>query len=258
MENKATKRLKRLKLHVIISTFLLLGFLFTQSGTINFACDGSTNLTTDSLNTGFLTVQHLDVIEPNGSLGIRLSNSKSNPLPRWDWEKNRSVSKRHSSNIVFFDGKGDEVDDINFSKDHENGNTVGHLAFDGYGQDEMIAMSHFMYNSVGRKGFHVHDIPQIEISDALDEMDIRAEDDTTGLDDKLQRFKMSNPTRYDDIWLTKKRVVLQTNSNDEAEMILSDGNGQRRLHLMVSEDGRACIAFFDQNGMVTKRFDGEG
>ena len=84
----------------------------------------------------------------DGKLGISLSNSKHTPLPSWDSKELHGASNRSSPNIIFFDGKGDEVGGINFSNNHENGDAVRHLAFDGYKQDEVITFSHFIQNEI--------------------------------------------------------------------------------------------------------------
>jgi phage regulator Rha-like protein len=70
---------------------------------------------------------------------------------------------------------------------------------------------------------------------------------------KIAQFKNEYPKRFDEIWHDRKRVALQTNENKDAEMILSDTNGQVRLRLSVTEQDNAMIQFFDQKGELVKQ-----
>jgi hypothetical protein len=252
-QQKLIKRLNFLTVHAILSTIIVLLLSYFQFSGTNSGPTYNANYPLDSLTIRQLRAERIDIVEPTGNLAISLSNSRTTPLPRWDGVKLRGASNRESPNIIFFDGKGDEIGGINFSNNSENGDAIRHLAFDGFKQDEVITLSHFIQNGKSRKGIYIYDRPNVEILDALEEMGISANDNESMLRKKIAQFKNEYPNRFDEIWYDRKRVALQTNENKDAEMILSDTNGQVRLRLLVTERENAIIEFFDQNGDLVKQ-----
>src|SRR6056297_3490328 len=134
-QQKLIKRLKFLTVHAILSTIIVLVLSYFQLNGTNSRPTYSAAYPLDSLTIGQLRAERIDIVEPSGDLAISLSNSRTTPLPRWDGMKLRGASNRESPNIIFFDGKGDEVGGINFSNNTENGDIIRHLAFDGFKQD---------------------------------------------------------------------------------------------------------------------------
>ena len=253
-ERKLSKRINYLIIYSIISSVLILFLVFnylTSSGK-GFS-ESPALISVDSLKVRFIAAERVDVVEEGGKLGISLSNSTSSPLPRFDGKILHGASNRESPNIIFFDGKGDEVGGIAFYNDENNSGAMRHLAFDGFKQDEVITFSHFVRNGKTNTGLYIYDRPEINIIEALDEMGIMAEDDSKTLNEKIKIYKKEHPERYKEIWGSQRRIAVQTNDSDQSEIILEDGNGHPRLRLGVSKNGEASIEFFDENGAVTKK-----
>lgn len=254
-ESRLLKQINYLKLHAVLSTTIIFGLVVFQLSSIKNKGLIATRSEKENIRLKYIAVERLDVVEPNGNVGISLSNSKRTPLPSWDGQVLKGASNRDSPNIIFFDGKGDEVGGINFSNNHNNGNAVRHFAFDGYKQDEVMAFSHFIQNGKSRTGLYIYNRPDINILASLKEMGISSNDIETQLRKKLLQFKKTNPVRFSEIWYDHKRLALQTNNAKEAELILADEKGQTRLRFSVSKLGRATIDFLDGNGNVVKQID---
>tara|TARA_R110002124_G_scaffold251205_4_gene416420 strand:+ start:3746 stop:4543 length:798 start_codon:yes stop_codon:yes gene_type:complete len=250
-EKQSIKSIKYLTVYSVISSILLLFLLFKDfSFKQNIFNSETTQVTIDSLKVRFISAERVDIVESDGKLGISLSNSDFSPLPRFDGKILSGANDRKSPNIVFFDGKGDEVGGINFFNDAENENAIRHLAFDGFKQDEVVTLSHFVKNGKSNTGLYIYDRPDINIIKALDEMGILPADNSKALNAKVKDFKNKYPERYKEIWDSQRRVAVQTNDAEQSEIVLADGNGNSRLRLSVSKSGTASIEFLDKNGLV--------
>lgn len=253
-------RVRFLSIYALISSVLILFILYKQISS-GFAYDNYTAAKTisslDSLHVTYLTLERADIVEEDGALAISLSNSKNSPTLRFDGQKLEWASNRDIPNIIFFDGRGDEVGGIafnNFGKG-EPIEAIRHLAFDGVNQDEVITLSHFVQNGESRKGLYIYDRPDMHILDALEEIGIDPSDPPDVLGQKLNRFRVDNPARYKTVWGNPRRVALQTNEENEAELALSDSDGYVRIRIVVNRMGEAFIEFLDEDGNSVKRLE---
>ena len=250
-EKKIFRSIRYLSIYAIISSILILILLVIHILSPGNGYQNKTLVSIDSLKANFIAATRIHVVEANGKLGISLSNSDNSPLPRFDGKILYGANNRESPNIVFFDGNGDEVGGINFSNKNADGpNAVRHLAFDGFKQDEVITLSHFVRNGKTNTGLYIYDRPQMNIMQAFEEMGILPSDDTQTLNEKIKSFKKNNPERHKAIWGSERRVAVQTNDSGQSEVVLQDGNGRPRLRLTVSKDGEALIEFLNDKGHV--------
>lgn len=250
------KRLNILSIYSVISTALILflaGWMY-QLSSDNFKRSQIGNSTPDHIP--HLTVERLDIIEPDGRLAIALSNSEKSAKLRFDGQIINGASNRDIPNIIFFDGKGDEVGGLafaNFREEEGPFTAIRHLAFDGFRQDEVITLSHFVQQGRSRKGLYIYDRPEIPIMEALKETGISPEDTPQILGEKLDQFEKEDPVRYQEIWSNPQRVAVQTNEDNEAEFVLADAEGNVRLRFVVSAAGESFIEFSDSTSKVVKR-----
>lgn len=253
------RRLKFLTVYAVVSSltivflFILAYSLYNNAPLIGKAAH---SVTKDSLHIRYLAAERIDIVEPDGGLAIALSNSKTSAKLRFDGEILHGASNRDIPNIIFFDGKGDEVGGLAFANYKEKDapfQAIRHLAFDGFRQDEVITMSHFVQNGKSRKGVYIYDRPDIPIMDALRESGIDPNDTPDILGKKLKRFKEKNPERHEELWGNPRRVAVQTNEDNEAELLLGDAQGNIRLRFVVKPEGAAFIEFLDEEQNVVKR-----
>lgn len=252
------RRLRFLTLYAVCSSAIIL-FICISAFSPFVGTSAYKNATTtqgDTLHVRYLTAERVDIVEPDGNLAIALSNSKTSAKLRFDGQILHGASNRDIPNIIFFDGKGDEVGGLTFANFHEEGSpfqAIRHLALDGYRQDEVISLSHFVQNGKSRKGVFIYDRPDITIMDALRESGIDPEDTPEKLGQKLDLYKEKNPDRYQELWGNPRRVAVQTNEENEAELLLGDAKGNIRLRFVVKSDGAAFIEFLDEGGNSLKR-----
>lgn len=259
MENsKVEKRLKSLTVYAIVSSVIIIVLILVSIKPIYYSNDynrSNKSVSSDSLHIPYLTAERIDIIEPDGQLAIALSNSKNSAKLRFDGQIIHGASNRDTPNIIFFDGKGDEVGGLvfaNFKEDDSPFQAIRHLAFDGYQQDEVITLSHFVQNGKSRKGVYIYDRPDVTILDAFKETGINPEDTPEILGQKLDQFKEENPERHYELWRNPRRVAVQTNEENEAELLLGDAEGNIRLRFVVKPNGDAFIEFLDKKGNAVK------
>lgn len=262
MDNsKIENWLKLLTIYAVVSSVIIIVLLivsFKSNYGINGLNRADITQFSDSLHIPYLTAERVDIIEPDGKLAISLSNSKTSAKPRFDGKILHGASNRDIPNIIFFDGKGDEVGGLafaNFDKEDAPFQAIRHLAFDGYRQDEVITMSHFIQNGKSRKGVYIYDRPDVSLMDAFKETGIDPEDTPDILGEKLNQFREENLDRYNELWGNPQRVAVQTNNENDAELLLSDAEGNIRLRFVVKPDGEAFIEFLDEEEKVLKRLE---
>jgi len=260
-DKKIVHRLKLLTVYAIVSSVLIIVLLIVSLRPFYISSGfnpSNGSLYSDSLHIPYLTAERVDIIEPDGNLAIALSNSKTSAKVRFEGQILHGASNRDTPNIIFFDGKGSEVGGLAFANFDNEGSpfqAIRHLAFDGYQQDEVITLSHFVQNGKSRKGVYIYDRPDINIMDALEESGVHPEDTPDVLGKKLNKFKDENPERHKELWGNPRRVAVQTNENNDAELLLGDAEGNIRLRIVVKPDGDAFIEFLDKEGKVAKRLE---
>lgn len=259
MENSIIeRRLQFLTIYAVVSSLLILVLLALVLTTPDDSRLSSELTGEDPVHIPYLTAERVDIIEPDGKLAIALSNSKTSAKVRFDGEIIQGASNRDTPNIIFFDGKGDEVGGLAFANFHNEESpfqAIRHLAFDGYRQDEVITLSHFIQNGKSRKGVYIYDRPDVALMDAFKETGISPEDTPDILGEKLSQFSEENPERHSELWGNPRRVAVQTNEENEAELLLGDAEGNIRLRFVVKPDGDAFIEFLDEEENVVKRLE---
>lgn len=255
------KRLRNLSLYFAFSSAIILLLIIVVGWLVMSqpkAVSVNAFQASDSLHVSYLTAERIDIIEPDGQLAIALSNSKNSAKLRFDGQIIEGASNRNIPNIIFFDGKGDEVGGLgfaNFSDEDSPITAIRHLAFDGYRQDEVITMSHFVQNGKSRKGIYIYDRPETPIMGALEESGILPKDPPELLGEKLRQFREEDPVRHLELWGNPQRVAVQTNEDNEAELILGDALGNVRLRFVVKPSGEAFVEFLDEEGVPVKRIE---
>lgn len=169
-----------------------------------------------------LTVERINVVDPDGTVRLVIANAQRFPLPRLGGkEYPRAVQP---AGLVFYDAEGSEVGGIAIT-DVEMGK-VSALAFDYANYDAMGMVTRVSADGQDAlAGLHINSRPP------------------AGLD-VIEAGKV-----------VERRVAIQ-NHNENAEILLSDPQGRDRIRLRVDSDGDARIEVLDEEGNVTFRAPG--
>ena len=165
-----------------------------------------------------ITVHRINVVEPNGTLRMVISDHAELPGVIVKGEE-ETPPTRPQAGMLFYNDEGSEVGGLIFAG-HKNsrGQVVdsgGSLSFDKYGASQIVQLA--------------------------------------GVDDKTNKFAglsvsgYSGETHAQRIWVGRGR-------NGDATVELMDAKGRKRLVLDVTPEGAASISFLDASGKVIDRF----
>lgn len=174
--------------------------------------------TLDKLDVEEINVSRINVVEDDGVVRLVIANAEKYPEAIVN---GKSYAREYQpAGILFYDAKGSEMGGLAMTD--AAGNRVSALAFD-YPNFDAVGMRCV----VTEKG-----------------------DSTTGI-----VINSKPPTELEPIEaarVVKTRIGIQ-NRNENAEILLSDKQGNERIRLVVNEDGEPRIELLDADGRVIQK-----
>ncbi len=194
---------------------------------------------------GVLTVQRIDVREPDGTLRLVVSDSARAPGIIIKGHEQPHPSRR-SAGLIFYNDEGTENGGLIFSGERSPDgarHSSGSLTFDRYEQDQIVQVQASEDGAARSGGLVVNDQPEPT-------MDWAAIDRARNLSGpaQLAAFKAAHAGGT-------QRVFLGRREDKSSELILRDGAGRPRLVLHVSENGAASIDFLDDAGKLRRQIE---
>ncbi len=190
-----------------------------------------------------LTVERLNVVEPDGQLVLAIANRDRLPDPLIAGKTVETA--RTGPGIIFFDGRGWEVGGLTYNtRETESGyRASGHFAFDQYRNDQVVYLN---YSDDGKRknaGLYVVDRARTPRIDEL--LAMREQAQKTSPDERKAMEEKMRGT-------TAQRIFV--GSDDETAMVrLRDRAGRDRIRMSVDPQGVAQLEFLDENGKVMDR-----
>ncbi len=193
-----------------------------------------------------ITVQRINVVEPNGQVRLIISGKARAP----DGVIDGVTFKRQGGNsagMIFYNDEGDEDGGLLLA-----GATVaGHpaagaaLLFDRYNQDQTVGIMYDEGDGRWSSGLHVWDRPDSPLSQAIPRID------------SLERLSPAEQKKgiqalRDSGLIGTRRVFVGRSDDSAAAVRLSDRRGRPRLLLRVAADGTPRIEFLDEGGKVIR------
>lgn len=200
-----------------------------------------------------LSVERLEIVEPDGQPALVLANSQRPIAATLDGKlimEGQEAERKGVPSIIFFDGKGDEVGGMLFgSVQGEDGGfqAVRHLSLDGYKQDQTVVLAHYQNPQGAQSGLIISDRPNMHMFEAMKEL---------GLEPGASRAEMAAAIEAlpEESRAQRLRELFGTNraffgsSEEDALLILRDGDGRRRVVIEAPKEGEASIVILDENG----------
>jgi hypothetical protein len=193
-----------------------------------------------------LDVQRINVVEPDGTLRLVLSNRQNFPgliikgkeYPHPD---------RKSAGMIFFDDEGTENGGLIFGgakgKDGKV-ETWGHLSFDQYMQDQVFTIDADEEDGRRASRLQVWDRPNFPMTELLDEQQRIANLPKTDQDAALHKFFA--PADHQ----AHPRLVLGRNGDRSVALCWKETEGRDRILIQVASDGSPVLKFLDEGGQV--------
>ncbi len=197
-----------------------------------------------------LTVQRINIIEPDGTLRMVISNQTRAP---GIYIKNEERLEGHHSNtagVWFLNDEGTETGGLTFSgyRDADgNARTTGHLSFDRYMQDQVITFSAQQFNDQRATSVNMLDQPAWPITDYIDLVE-RIEDlPPAEQQSAIAEFLATHESGA-------SRLSLARRPDRSVGLELKDEAGRPRAVLRVAADGAARLQFLDAQGTIISQF----
>jgi hypothetical protein len=193
-----------------------------------------------------ISVQRIDVVEPDGTIRMILSNRAQSPgliLHRKEYPH----PTRKTAGIIFFDDEGTESGGLSFGgkKDQEGKlSRSGHLSLDQYDQDQIFSIDAGEENGRRQSGITISDRGDYPIMEALEAMTRIQKLPAADQAAERAKFRVSHPG-------DAPRAYLGRSADRSVGLRLMDESGRERLRARVNADGTPVIQFLDADGKVT-------
>jgi hypothetical protein len=164
-----------------------------------------------------ITVQRINVVEPDGTLRMVISNHAR--LPGLIIRGKEQPFARPQAGMIFYNDEGSENGGLIFGgRRNAKGEVVdagGSLSFDKYDANAVVQLA--------------------------------------GVDDSTDRFAglsiTDNPTGKE----SRRRIWVGRDESGAATLALMDSNGKKRLLVEVTADGIPSLSFLDANGKILRQ-----
>ena len=197
----------------------------------------------DSCRLTHLTVERLDVVEPDGQLVLSLANSRRLPRPLID---GRTLdTDRAAPGLLFFDGKGWEVGGLIYKTGAPGGpiDAGAQLSFDQYRNDQVVVLRYSDEGSTRSAGLYIHDRARTP-----DLVDLLALEKRLAHASPAERAAAEKELAH----VAAQRVFVGS-TDETAAVRLSDRQGNERIRIYVDPTGNARIDFLDPAGALVDR-----
>lgn len=195
-----------------------------------------------------IDVERINVVDPDGTLRLTISNKVRQPDAVMDGKFLRSRKGESGAGFIFFNEAGDECGGFNWrGGTNEEGFSAGAgFSFDQFKSDEALTMSYSEDSSGRFTGLRIQDRPteppisQVVTEELHPAMQMEEGEEK---DQKIASIRQK--------FAGRERIVLGRGRNGEAALTLGDSKGRARIKIYVDEQDNPRFEVFGENGEVT-------
>lgn len=198
-----------------------------------------------------ITVHRINVVEPDGTMRMVISDHAK--FPGFIIHGKEYPHPRPQAGMLFYNDEGTEQGGLVF----DGGKTRGgyssglSLTFDRYQQDQQLQLLGLDKNGHYFAGMEVNDVPQRPILGDFQEFaKIKAMPEA-------QREALLEQRRKEHYY-GAQRFYAGKSASGNSVVLLRDANGQPRLSMQVTSDGKASIDFLNADGKVQRSITADG
>lgn len=194
-----------------------------------------------------IDVERINIVEADGTLRMTISNQTRFPGLIFHGEEHKHPGRK-AAGILFFNEEGSETGGLIFTgRKDENGvmHSAGHLSFDQYDQDQVLALTHSQTGDNTYAGLRILDRP-------LEPLDLSLIDRMSAATTDEERREIKSEMAASSAFGGQSRIFVGKTKDRASSIDLRDAEGRARIRLEVKADGDASIAFLNENGEVIK------
>ncbi len=203
---------------------------------------------TDTATFDEINVQRINIVEPDGTLRMALSDKSR--FPGLIIKRKEYPYDRKTAGVLFFDDEGTENGGLSFGgRKDKNGHVQasGHLSFDQYDQDQVFSIDADEENGRRRSGLAIWDRGDYPILDAYEFSRHIQKLPPAQQQTEWSRFMALHPG-------DARRAYLGRTGDRSVGLRLMDESGHDRVSLRVNPDGSPVMQFLDATGKITAQF----
>jgi hypothetical protein len=235
-------------------------FLTVYSGVLTVGVTAAllSGFTAGHTNANFdtITVQRINVVEPDGTLRMVVTNNSHVPgviVKGHEYPDFGGRKAGTDAGLLFYDAEGTESGGLTFGgRKDEQGNIsrFGHLSFDRYGQDQMFSIDAEDIGTAYGSSIRMNDVPSWPIEEYL-QLLVRIQN----LPPEQQEAEKAEFARTHPDLNGVHRVTLahESSGTTSANMLnFLDSANRERASLGLDQTGAGSLVFKDENGTETK------
>lgn len=195
-----------------------------------------------------IDVQRINIVEPDGTLRMVLSNKSSFPGIIIKG-KEHPHPDRKTAGVLFFNDEGTENGGLIFggSKDKNGQETsFGHLSFDAYEQDQYFSIDANQRGDKSSESLRLVDRPSYPIDELVALTDSIKNLPPDQQKSAIAKFSAAHTPPH-------PRLSLGREDDKSVALRMRDPDGHDRIVVQVTSDGNPVIKFLDANGKVTSQ-----
>jgi hypothetical protein len=189
-----------------------------------------------------IDARRINIVEPDGTLRLVISNKAH--FPGLYIKGKEYPHDRNTAGMIFLNDEGTENGGLIFggSKNKQGKvETWGHLSFDQYMQDQILAIDAGEENGQRYSRIKVLDEPDFPISDMISVIERTANLPPDRRQVALQKAFAAKPKPHD-------RMFLGRDTDRSVALRLKDTEGHDRIVIRVAADGAPQLQFLDSAG----------
>jgi hypothetical protein len=237
MDAKMLKELRFLKIYAVVSFMLLMGMIIVGA-----------KLVTKKVAFDEIDVQRINIVEPNGSLRMVISDQTR--FPGGIIRGKEYPFDRQTAGMLFFNDEATENGGLIFGgKKGKDGKkfSYGHLSFDAFEQDQVFTIDAGQEGDKKVSGLAIMDRPDWFIGEALEFMEHVKKLPENQQKAEMEKFQAGHPG-------PNRRLYLGRAEDNSVGIRLLDPQGRERILIQVASDGSPVIKFSDAAGKVVSQW----
>jgi hypothetical protein len=192
-----------------------------------------------------VTVQRINIVEPDGTLRMVISNKELSP---GIFMKGREypVNAKRAAGILFLNDEGSENGGLTFGgRKDADGKVIsnGHLSFDQYMQDQVFSIDAGEYDGQRSASLGITDRPDYPITELLELLERIKDWPPQQQQAEITRFNASHPQPF-------RRIRLGRGTDKSVALEMKDLQGRDRVVMKVDANGNPKLQFLDAQGKV--------
>lgn len=198
-----------------------------------------------------ITVERINVVEPDGKLKMVISNSEKQHPGMFDGDI--LMERNRPPGIIFFNEEQDEVGGLIYRGNKDDGAGMV-LSFDQYKNDQVMQMQ-YQRNKNGKQkyGVNIWDRPEkFTLPRLISAMDSLKKE---GVSNKQMMEVLQDMNDGDPI--SAQRLFTGKDYNEQVGVFIKDEFGNDRINLFIDKNNEPKFQILDKDGDIIKEFTGD-